>query len=146
MNTLLSFLPDYSGLWAGLGLSGIVGIGVLAFLFPAFGAVLKTIVDALSPLVIWVGHTIAQVVKWVWDNILWPGLQDIFDSWPTIATVGAAAYILWAALSMQASLQIEAMRGQANSCRVEVSKLQKTAKGLETQLKKAQKQQSTWGW
>lgn len=143
---MLDFIPGFMKLYAALGGLGLIGLVALGIFFPAVGAVLKTIVEALSPLVIWAGTALRDVVKWVWENILFPGLKDIFDSWPTIATVGMAAYILWAALSMQASLQIEAMRAQANSCRIEVSKLQKTAKQLQGQLTKAQKQQSPWGW
>ena len=139
-------IPGMWKLWGALGGVGAVGLLVLGLFFPAVGTLLKTVVEAVSPIIVWAGTAARDVLKWVWETILWPGLQDIFDSWPTVATVGAAAYILWAALSLQSTLQIEAIRGQANSCRIEVSKLQKTAKGLQMELKKAQKQQSPWGW
>jgi hypothetical protein len=142
----MSFIPNIdfgwlTGLYAGLGITGLIALAVLAVVFPAFGAVIGAIVEALKPILKVVGEAVATALKWVWENIIWKGLTDIFDSWPTVATVGIAAYILYLFMSLNTSLQVEAMRAQANSCKVEVAKLDKTAKSLSAALKKAQKQQ-----
>lgn len=137
-------IPGIWKLWGVMGGMGIMGLAILAILFPAFGAIIRTVVDAISPLVVAVGKVAADILSWVWENILWKGIKDIAEDWPTVATVGLAAYIGWIYMEAKAKVQMVPVERQLNACIQQTKKLNKTAADLQKQLKV--KIQSPWGW
>lgn len=93
---LQSLISDY---WQWL--LGIAGLSAILSWIPGGSAAIAIITSALqfaasffqsiSPII----NGMFSGIIWIWSNVIWPGILDIIDSWPTIFTVLIAGVIGW---------------------------------------------------
>lgn len=127
MSELLTFLGAF------LGVSGI-GVAALLFFMGSSGAagVLAEVLKLINLGLGFVLPVLSQILagflsglRWVWENVLLKGLQDICDSIPTIATVVLMGAMLWGAIKFQYDERIENRQAAINACYAELGKLKK---------------------
>ena len=124
MNNWTSWLSSLGGWFAVTA----AGAGLLAY---AIGlksvlGILEKIIDVVSPLLKTAVEAVVGAAKWSWNNIFWPGIKDIFDSWFTTLTVIAMGLILWSYMD----LKVDGVVDQLSFCQSENERLTRLAKKI----------------
>lgn len=89
--------------------AGLIVAGVLAYFL------------GLRPLLegFWTG------VVWFVKNVLWEGIKDIFDAWPTIVTIAFAAFFLYTAMEVKQEAAVHKIDKSLEKCQAQVRDLKK---------------------
>lgn len=120
----MSNLLNEWGPWV-VGVGSIFGILGWAVGLPAALRILSAIIDVLSPILRIVTESIAGAAKWLWNTIVWPALEDIFDNWRTICFVVAVVLgTIWT-MDTRMDLKMDRVVDQLSTCQNEMVKLKK---------------------
>jgi hypothetical protein len=97
-----------------LGLSGFVGLAT---------KILGAIIEIATPIL----KAVVDGIIWVWQNIFWPGLKNILNSWATVLTVGTMMACMFLVIHENDTIRYNNQARQLNACHVELKKLRRKA-------------------
>lgn len=104
------------------------GLGVLAWAvgLKSVLSILEKIIDVVAPLARLVVDGVTGATRWFVYNVIGPGVRDIVDSWPTIATVLTAGWLLWGYMDYKVDRAVD----QLEMCQSARTKLERDMKSL----------------
>ena len=111
--------------WAAAS-AGIIGLVGWAVGLKSFMSILEKVADIVAPLLKMVTTAIVAALTWTWNTIVWPGLEDIFDSWTTIATVLLMGFMLYGFMDHKVDSGVE----ELTFCQSESGRLERELKKL----------------
>lgn len=130
-----SLINDY---WQWL--LGIAGLSAILSWIPGGGAAIAILTSALQFAASFF-QSIAPIINgifggiiWIWSNVLWPGILDILDSWPTIFTVlimGVVGYLFFVSKYEVAQIQTNY---SYNQCKKELASCTKRSPPKEPEV------------
>ena len=103
LQSLLQPVYDFGHHW----ISWAIGIGGLIAAFswiPGVSTVLTIAVSILQMAAPVISGFLSALI-WIWSNVIWPGLLDIFSHWSTLGTIVIMGGLLWFGLTSRYEVQ-----------------------------------------
>lgn len=123
-----SYLTPYLGV-GGLGLGAALSAAYLFGMLPIIGAVLQFISAVASPII----TALIQGVVWLWQNIFWPGLLNIFKSLVTIITVCTIVGAMFLYTKVNDDIRFNNLQRVTNQCMIDLKTAKKTMRPVPQQ-------------